>query len=68
MPNFVETQAMFDERKQKSKDSRINEKAKSTTLGNGETLYVSNQYNPERIADAISKVNAANWNIIISKI
>ena len=68
VPNFVETQAMFDERKQKSKDSRINEKAKSTTLGNGETLYVSNQYNPERIADAISKVNAANWNIIISKI
>ena len=68
VPNFVETEAMFIERKQKSKDSRINEKAKTTTLSNGETLYVSNQYNPERMSDVISKVNAANWNITISKI
>lgn len=68
VPNFVETEAMFIERKQKSKDSRINEKAKTTTLSNGETLYVSNQYNPERMSDVISKVNAANWNITISKV
>lgn len=68
VPNFVETEAMFIERKQKSKDSRINEKAKTTTLSNGETLYVSNQYNLERMSDVISKVNAANWNITISKV
>ena len=68
VPNFVETQSMFDERKQNSKDSRINEKAKIAYLANGQTIYVSNQYNPERIADVIAKVNGTNWNIIISKV
>ena len=68
VPNFVETQSMFDERKQNSKDSRINEKAKIASLANGQTIYVSNQYNPERIADVIAKVNGTNWNIIISKV
>lgn len=68
VPNFVETQSMFDERKQNSKDSRINEKAKIASLANGQTIYVSNQYNTERIADVIAKVNGTNWNIIISKV
>lgn len=68
VPNFVETQSMFDERTQNSKDSRINEKAKIAYLANGQTIYVSNQYNPERIADVIAKVNGTNWNIIISKV
>lgn len=68
VPNYVETQSMFDERKQNSKDSRINEKAKIASLANGQTIYVSNQYNPERIADVIAKVNGTNWNIIISKV
>lgn len=68
VPNFVETKAMFDARKQNSRDSRINEKAKIVTLPNGQTIYVSNQYNPERINELIAKVNAANWNINISKV
>lgn len=37
-------------------------------LANSQTIYVSNQYNLERIADVIVKVNGTNWNIIISKV
>lgn len=68
MPNLVETQALFEERAAKSKDSRVREKAKEVQLANGETIFVSNQFNPDRIADLISKVNAQDWDIKISKI
>ena len=68
VPNFVETQSMFDDRKQKSRDPRFGKRAGIATLSNGEAIYVSNQYTPERIADLISKVNATNWNITISKV
>ena len=68
VPNFVETQSMFDDRKQKSRDPRFDKRAGIATLSNGEAIYVSNQYTPERIADLISKVNATNWNITISKV
>lgn len=68
VPNFVETKATFEERKQKSKDPRINEKAKEFTWAGG-TVYISNQYNLERISDFMSKINAAaNWGITISKL
>lgn len=68
VPNFVETQTTFNERRQRSRDSRIDQKAKTTSLANGETIYVSNQYNLERISDVIMKVNGTNWGITISKI
>lgn len=68
MPNLVETQTLFEERAAKSKDSRVREKAKEVQLANGETIFVSNQFNPDRIADLISKVNAQDWDIKISKI
>ena len=51
-----------------SKDIRVHEKAKSVTLPNGDIIYVSNQYNPSRINEFISKVNAANWGITIKKV
>lgn len=68
MPNLVETQTIFEDRATKSKDSRIREKAKEVSLPNGETIFVSNQFNPERIADLISKVNTQGWNISITKV
>ena len=68
MPNLVETQTIFEDRATKSKDSRIREKAKEVLLPNGETIFVSNQFNPERIADLISKVNTQGWNISITKV
>ena len=68
MPNLVETQTIFEDRAAKSKDSRVREKAKEVSLPNGETIFVSNQFNPERIADFISKVNTQGWNISITKV
>lgn len=68
MPNLVETQTIFEDRATKSKDSRVREKAKEVSLPNGETIFVSNQFNPERIADLISKVNTQGWNISITKV
>ena len=68
MPNLVETQTIFEDRATKSKDSRVREKAKEVSLPNGETIFVSNQFNPARIADLISKVNTQGWNISITKV
>ena len=68
MPNLVETQTIFEDRATKSKDSRVREKAKEVSLPNGETIFVSNQFNPVRIADLISKVNTQGWNISITKV
>lgn len=67
MPNLVETAAMFDDRVSRSKDPRIKEKSKQVTLNNGEVIFISNQFDTTRIADLISKVNAQDWNITITK-
>lgn len=68
MPNLVETQTIFEDRATKSKDSRVRQKAKEVSLPNGESIFVSNQFTPERIADLISKVNTQGWNISITKV
>ena len=68
VPNFIESKATYEARVMQSKDIRVHEKAKSVTLPNGDIIYVSNQYNPSRINEFISKVNAANWGITIKKV
>lgn len=68
VPNFVETQDMFENRKRSSRDSRIKDKVKEVLVKEGQRLYVSNQYNPERIKEFISKINKSGWDINISKI
>ncbi len=68
VPNFIETKATYDSRVKLSKDARVQQKAKSVILPQGDMVYVSNQYNPERIADFVSKLNAAGWNIKIEKV
>ena len=68
MPNLVETQTLFEDRAARSKDARVREKAKEVRLPNGEIIFVSNQFNPERMADFISKINVQDWNISITKV
>lgn len=68
MPNLVETQALFEDRAARSKDARVREKAKEVRLLNGEIIFVSNQFNQERMADFISKINVQDWNISITKV
>lgn len=67
IPNFIESEATYEGRVSRSKDSRVREKSKSVTLPNGDIIYVSNQYNTIRIEDLISKVNATDWGIKIEK-
>lgn len=68
IPNFIESEATYEARVSRSKDSRVREKSKSVTLPNGDIIYVSNQYNPIRIEEFISRVNAADWGIKIEKV
>lgn len=68
IPNFIESEATYEGRVSRSKDSRVREKSKSVTLPNGDIIYVSNQYNTIRIEDLISKVNATDWGIKIEKV
>ena len=67
MPNLIETSEMHEERRLKTKDSRFDDKSKELILPNGDKIYVSNQFNPVRINDFISKVNSQNWGIHIEK-
>ena len=68
VPNFIETIQMYNERTAGSSDSVLRTRYKTVEMPNGETLYVSNQYNVERINDLISKVNAQPWGIHIEKV
>lgn len=66
LPHLVETEQQFVQREATSKDSEFRTKAKQLVLANGESIYVSNQFNPMRIADLISKLNAADFGVKIS--
>ena len=59
---------MFDDRTSSLKDSRLKARVNIATLANGEIIYVSNQYNVERVTDFISKINNKNWGITIAKL
>lgn len=68
MPHLVETEQEFEERAKTTKDVKFRVKAKRLELPNREVIYVSNQFNPVRIAELIEKLNKANLGVNISLI
>lgn len=68
VPHLVETESIHEIRKEKTRDSRFDDKSKKIQLANGQSIFVSNQFNVERITDFITKVNAQDWNIRIEKV
>ena len=68
VPHLVETESIHAIRKEKTRDSRFDDKSKKIHLANGQSIFVSNQFNVERITDFITKVNAQDWNIRIEKV
>ena len=68
VPNLIETESVHANRKEKTRDAHFDEKSKQLQLANGQTIYVSNQFNVERITDFTTKVNAQSWGIRIEKI
>lgn len=67
LPHLIESEQDFERRGQKTKDAKFRDKAKKITINN-ETVYISNQFNPERIKEFIQKVNAQDWGINIKEI
>lgn len=67
IPHLIESEQDFERREQNSKDAKFRDKAKKITINN-ETVYISNQFNPERIKEFIQKVNTQDWGINIEKI
>ena len=65
IPNLIETEQMFNARTSGSSDRGLRSRYKTVDLQNGEILYVSNQYNVERITDFMKRVNAQSWGIHI---
>ena len=68
VPNLIETESVHANRKENTRDAHFDEKSKQLQLENGQTIYVSNQFNVERITDFTTKVNAQSWGIRIEKI
>lgn len=66
IPHLIESEQDFERREQNSKDAKFRDKAKKITINN-ETVYISNQFNPERIKEFIQKVNAKDWGINIKE-
>lgn len=67
IPHLIESEQDFERRGQNTKDAKFRDKAKKLTI-NDETVYISNQFNPERIKEFIQKVNAQDWGINIEEI
>lgn len=67
IPHLIESEQDFEKRGQNTKDTKFRDKAKKLNI-NDETVYISNQFNPERIKEFIQKVNAQDWGINIEKI
>lgn len=68
IPNLIETETQYKERTADSKDQKLADKSKIHTLSDGTIVYVSNQFNPERILDFVNKVNESDLGIHIEKI
>lgn len=68
IPNLIETEVQYKERTADSKDQKLADKSKIHILTDGTTVYVSNQFNPERIQDFVNKVNESDLGIHIEKI
>jgi len=67
VPNLIETQQMFETRTASSSDPGLRSRYKTVQMMNGQSLYVSNQYNVERITEFVDKVNKQSWGIHIEK-
>jgi hypothetical protein len=65
---LVETDQQFEQRAVDSTDTKFRDKAKQLVLANGEIVYVSNQFNPVRINELISKLATADLGVNISLI
>ena len=63
IPNLIETETQYKERTADSKDQKLADKSKIHTLSDGTIVYVSNQFNPERILDFVNKVNESDLGI-----
>ena len=68
LPHLVETEQQFEQRAVGSTDTKFRDKAKQLVLANGEIVYVSNQFNPVRINELISKLATADLGVNISLI
>lgn len=68
VPYLVETAEEHEQRKQQTSDSRFDQKSKMLELPNHEVIYISNQFNVQRIEDFIEKVNAQPWHLTLAKI
>ncbi len=68
LPHLVETEQEFKQRATETNDAKFRTKAKRLDLSNGETIYVSNQFNPSRINELISKLENTNWDVHIALI
>jgi len=68
LPHLVETEQEFEQRATETNDAKFRTKAKRLDLSNGETIYVSNQFNPSRINELISKLENTNWGVHIALI
>lgn len=68
LPHLVETEQQFEQRAVDSIDTKFRDKAKQLVLANGEIVYVSNQFNPVRINELISKLATADLGVNISLI
>lgn len=66
--NLIETNEMWNRRKEQTRDSKFESKSKVLTLHDGEIIHISNQFNVNRIQDFINRVNAQDWNIRIEKL
>lgn len=68
LPHLVETEQQFEQRAVDSTDTKFRDKVKQLVLANGEIVYVSNQFNPVRINELISKLATADLGVNISLI
>lgn len=68
VPYLVETAEEHEQRKQQTSDNRFDQKSKMLELPNHEVIYISNQFNVQRIEDFIEKVNAQPWHLTLAKI
>lgn len=66
--HMVITNEEYKQKLDQSSDSILEKRYYSLSLNNGETIYIYNQFTPNRINDLISKVHAQNWNIRIEKV
>lgn len=68
LPHLVETEQEFEQRATETNDAKFRTKAKRLDLSNGEIIYVSNQFNPNRINELISKLENINLGVHIALI